>query len=100
MWGYGQATGILGIVLAVLIPLAMATVWGVFAVLGDRSRSGKAPVPVSGIVRLQIELLFFAIAIWCLGNMGYQQLGLGFGIIVMLHYVFSYGRIQWLIKQK
>jgi hypothetical protein len=46
----------------ILIPLLAATAWGVFNVKGDPSRSGKAPVPVPGIVRLLLELAFFGSA--------------------------------------
>src|SRR5580698_4104056 len=48
--------GIAGWVAAIAAPLVAATVWGVFAVPRDPSRSGKAPVRVSGGIRLVIEL--------------------------------------------
>jgi hypothetical protein len=40
------------LVAAIGLPLLAAAMWGVFAVPGDRSRSGKAPVAVPGWVRL------------------------------------------------
>ena len=63
-WGWRQADGVLRFVLAIGIPLVAAALWGTFAVPDDPSRSGKAPVPVSGIVRLALELAFFAFAVW------------------------------------
>jgi len=44
LWGAHQA----GIALALALPATAAALWGIFAVPGDPSRSGKAPVPVSG----------------------------------------------------
>ena len=39
--------------IAVLAPLM--ALWGVFAVPGDPSRAGNAPVPVSGTLRLAVN---------------------------------------------
>ena len=66
IWGWNQADGSLQYVLAAAIPLALATLWGVFAVPDDPSRSGRALVVVQGIVRLVIELAIFIFAIWAL----------------------------------
>ena len=43
-----------------LVPIAAAVIWGVFNVLDDPSRSGAAPVEVTGWVRLAIELAILA----------------------------------------
>ena len=40
-WGHSQAGGGTGVLLAVLLPLLFAVLWGVFAVRGDPSRSGE-----------------------------------------------------------
>ena len=65
-WGWNHADGVLRFVLALGIPVLAAAAWGTFAVPGDPSRSGRAPVPVSGIVRVLLELAFFASATWVL----------------------------------
>ncbi len=65
-WGWTQHDGIWRIVFAVGVPLLAAVLWGTFAVPDDPSRSGKAPVPVPGIVRLLLELAIFTFAIWAL----------------------------------
>jgi len=65
-WGWTVSDGVLRYLLALAIPLVAAVVWGTFAVLEDPSRSGKAPVPVSGLLRLIIELTFFALASYAL----------------------------------
>lgn len=98
MWGRSLAQGILGIFLMILIPVLAAVLWGTFNVKGDPSRSGKAPVPVPGWVRLTLELVFFGGSAWALSR-SYVTAGLGFGVIVILHYLFSLERIKWLLRQ-
>jgi hypothetical protein len=97
-WGWVQHTGILRFLLALGLPLLAATLWAVFAVPGDRSRSGGAPVPVPGIVRLLLELLLFGAAAWCLYDADRVILANIFGLIVLIHYVISYDRIIWLLR--
>ena len=98
-WGWSLGEGLLRIVYAAGLPIVAATVWGVFAVPEDKSRSGKAPIPVPGLVRLAIEFLFFASAVWALFNLSYTVGAWIFGISVCLHYAFSYKRMLWLIRQ-
>jgi hypothetical protein len=88
------------IIWAIALPLIFATIWGVFAVRNDPSRSGKTVVPTPGIVRLLIELALFSVAIWMIIDLGYTLAGWIFGAIIFLHYLISYERIIWLLKQK
>jgi hypothetical protein len=97
-WARAQFPGMLGFILMILIPLLAATVWGVFNVKGDLSRSGKAPVPVPGFVRLLIELVFFGFATWALLALN-PTYGWAFGLVTLLHYLLSYDRIGWLLKR-
>lgn len=69
-WGWNQREGALRFVLAFGIPIIAAAIWGVFAVPNDPSRSGSAPVPVPGMLRLALELIFFAFAAWTLYSAG------------------------------
>ena len=98
-WGWNQADGILRFVLALGIPFLAAVLWGTFAVPDDPSRSGEAKVPVPGIVRLLLELAFFGAATWSLFAMDVTTLGWIYGIAVLIHYVISYDRISWLVRQ-
>jgi hypothetical protein len=98
-WGWNQAEGILRFLLALGIPLLAAILWGTFAVPNDPSRSGEAKVPVPGIVRLLLELAFFASATWVLFNMELSTLGWIYGIASLIHYLISYDRIAWLVRQ-
>jgi len=98
-WGWKQSDGWLRFVFAIGIPIIFATIWGTFAVPDDPSRSGKAPIVTPGIIRLAIEIGFFACATWSLYDVGFNKVSLAFGIIVVLHYMLSYDRIKWLMSQ-
>ena len=98
--GYRLADNWTRIIWAIALPLVFTTIWGVFAVPNDPSRSGKTVVPTPGIVRLLIELALFSIAIWMIIDLGYTLAGWIFGAIAFLHYLISYDRITWLLKQK
>ncbi len=100
IWGWRHGEGWMQYLLVIGIPLFGAAVWGTFAVPNDPSRSGKAPVPVPGIIRLIIELGIFGFGIWLLFNLDYKSLGITFGIIVVIHYLVSYDRVYWLIFEK
>ena len=95
-WGWTQHKGALRYLLAIGLPLLAASVWGVFRVPGD----GGAPrVRVSGLVRLVIEGLFFGFAIWGLLDAGATTTGWIFGGLVLFHYLISYDRIGWILRQ-
>jgi len=99
-WGFVQHTGVWQFVLALGLPLLAAITWGTFAVPGDPSRSGKAPVPVPGVVRLLLELAFFGLAAWALGDAGKPILALVLAGVTFAHYVLSYDRVAWLVQQR
>lgn len=98
-WGWKQSDNWFRYILALAIPIALAAIWGVFAVPDDPSRSGSAPVPVPGMVRLVIELAFFAFATWCLYDMGAIRWSWILGLTVAIHYIVSYDRIIWLAER-
>jgi hypothetical protein len=58
-WIRHRANGPLGWILTLGIPVAIMLAWATFAVKGDPSRSGSAPVPVPGVIRLGIEVAVF-----------------------------------------
>lgn len=98
-WGWSQDDGWMRFLLAIGIPTVAAVLWGTFAVPNDPSRSGKAPVAIPGVLRLILELGFFAFATWAIFDLGYSDLSGVFGVIVVVHYLVSYDRILWLLKQ-
>ena len=85
-------------VLMIVMPVLIATLWGVFNVPGDPSRSGKAVVAIPGWLRLILELLIFSSGAWFISESGYIRASWLFAAIVILHYVLSFSRIRWLIK--
>ena len=99
VWSWKSFEGWQGMVLAIVIPFGMAVIWGTFAVPDDPSRSGKAPVPITGVLRLLLELIFFFLAVWCLYDLGFSGLGRVFGLLVAMHYAISFDRIKWLLKK-
>ena len=99
VWAWKLSNGSLKYLLVIAVPLILMVLWGVFAVPDDPSRSGNAPVPTPGVIRLILELLIFGFGVWCLNQTGYDRLSWIFGILVILHYLSSYDRILWLLKQ-
>ena len=86
-------------ILAIGLPLIAATLWGVFAVPDDPSRSGDAVVAISGAWRLIIESAFFAIAIWSFFVVGATMTGWIYAVAVVVHYIVSIDRVLWLVRQ-
>lgn len=87
------------IVVAVAASLVLITMWGVFNVPEDPSRSGRAPVPVPGWARLSIEVFYFGIGAYATYLAGWPALALVFSVVVIVHYVFSARRVRWLIAR-
>ncbi|TPJ17892.1 DUF2568 domain-containing protein [Mesorhizobium sp. B2-7-3] len=86
-------------VLAIALPLAAAAAWGIFAVLNDPSRSGRAPVPVPGAVRLALEfIVLFG------GGAGFHLAGhtitaIIMALLIVISYAFSLDRLAWLLRR-
>lgn len=100
IWGFGLSDSWPRFLLAILFPLIFSVLWGVFAVQDDPSRSGKTVVSTPGIIRLFLELVLFGSAIWMQLDLQYPKLALVCWIAVGVHYISSYDRIIWLVKQK
>ena len=73
-WGWRQSDGWLQFILAIALPIIATVIWGIFNVPDDPSRSGKAPIVVHGLLRLAIELSFFAFATWAIYDLDYTNL--------------------------
>ena len=98
-WGWCVGVGWYSYVLAAGVPFVMATIWGTFAVPDDPSRSGSAPIPVPGIIRLLLELAFFAFASWALFDTGLPGAGYILATMVLIHYALSFDRLKWLLSR-
>ena len=99
LWGWRVGSGPTRWLLALALPTVAAVAWGTLAVPGDPSRSGGAPVPIPGLVRLLLELSFFAAAVLSLRTLGWERWGTVLGVVVVLHYLVSYDRVSWLVRQ-
>lgn len=97
-WGWTQHDGWERWLWAIGLPLITAVIWGTFAVPNDPSRSGEAPIPVPGIVRLIIELCIFSGAVLALVASDRIYAGAILAAITIIHYAVSYDRILWLLK--
>ena len=73
--------------------------WGVFAVPDDPSRSGNAPVPVPGVVRLFLELAILLGGAYAWYLAGYTLFAGIFGTLIAFHYFLSAERVGWLLQQ-
>lgn len=96
--GSHLAAGVLGFVFSVGLVLAGAVLWGTFAVPGDRSRSGEAPVPVNGRVRLLVEFLLLGGAGVAWFWTGPPSIAIVYAVLTVVHYVLSWDRLGWLIR--
>ena len=99
LWAWKQSDNWMRFVLVLGVPIIAAAIWGTFAVPDDPSRSGAAPIIVSGIVRLAIEFAFFGFAVWIFCDLGYLRLSWILGTVIALHYMISYDRIMWLLRR-
>jgi hypothetical protein len=99
-WSWTQHGGLTRWLLTICLPVISAVIWGTFAVPNDPSRSGSAPIPIPGALRLLIELLLLVGGAYLL--IASQQIWLGtvFAAMTVLHYSISYDRIRWLLKSK
>lgn len=81
------------------LPAIAAVAWVTFAVPGDPTRSGRAPVPVPGWIRLVLELAVFlggAAALAALHR--WTALG-GFVVALLIHHLGTPARQRWLLRQ-
>lgn len=97
-WGWTQHDSFSGRLWTIILPVTAAILWGTFAVVGDPSRSGHAPVSIPGAWRLVLELLIFAVAILFLYRAGRSSIALSLAALTLLHYTMSYDRIEWLLR--
>jgi Protein of unknown function (DUF2568) len=89
--------GALRWIAVIAAPLAAAVVWGTFNVAGDPSRSGRAPVEVTGPVRLLVELSVLGLG---MAGLLFTVPWLGaLGVCcVLVHYGAGWPRVAWLLR--
>lgn len=82
-------------VLAIVLPVGAALLWGTFRVPGD---PGDAAVVVSGTVRLLIEAAVLVAAVVGMFLAVERTVAFGYLIVTLFHYVTSLGRLRWLLE--
>ena len=80
-------------------PLLAASIWGIFAVPDDPSRSGNAPIPISGRLRLAIEFVILGGGIMSFALAGRTITAAVLAALLVLHYALSRDRIDWLLRR-
>jgi hypothetical protein len=96
--GLHWADGVVAGLLAVSMVAVAVTAWGTCNVPGDGSRSGSAPVPVPGAVRLGIEVAVFATgaAGWFIA--GPRWFAWTYLVVTLAHHLASVDRLMWLTR--
>lgn len=98
-WGLRLADDWWRYLIAGALAVCAVTLWGVFNVTGDPSRSGNAPVRVPGVLRLLVELLVLGGGAACAALAWHVAAGAVFGVLVVLHYAVAWRRVAWLLQQ-
>ncbi len=96
-WGLGS--GLLRFVCVIAAVAGAAAIWTVFAVPDDPSRSGHAPVPVPGIVRLCLEWVVLFGGALAFYAAGLSVAGVALAVLVAIHNALSADRLRWLLVQ-
>lgn len=98
LWGLELSNQWYRYLFATSFVLIIASIWGIFAVKNDPSRSGNTVIETPGYIRLILELVIFAFGIFILYDLEFTSLSIFFLLIVITHYLISYKRIIWLLK--
>ena len=95
---WNQANGVWRVLAAVAIVVLIGAIWATFAVPDDPSRSGNAPVPVPGLLRLLLELAILFGGAWAYHAAGHTWVGVSLAALVIIHYLLWVERIGWLLE--
>lgn len=96
--GLQFADGVVAGLLAVSMVAVGAIAWGTCNVPGDASRSGSAPVPVPGPVRLGIEVTVFAMGAVGWFVAGPRWFAWTYLVVALVHHLASVDRLVWLLR--
>jgi hypothetical protein len=86
-------------VAALAVPGTVALLWVTFAVKGDPSRSGNAPIAVPGALRLALELAIFGGGAASLAGRENWTAFAIFMIASVAHHAMTVKRLAWLVQQ-
>ena len=92
-------SGLWRFVAAVTIVIVVGAIWTTFAVPDDPSRSGSAPLPVPGAVRLMLELAILFGGALAFYAAGHPWAGLVIAALTLTHYLLWVERNVWLLDR-
>lgn len=95
-WGWNTGDGAMAWASAILLPIVVAFLWGVFRVDDDPN---PAPIRIPGTARLVLELLILYGGAASFYFADQQIWAYIFAGLITFHYLISYDRIIWLIRQ-
>jgi hypothetical protein len=97
-WGWSlSSSSVVGAVLAIGIPVAVAALWVIFRPPGDRSAGKASIIAVPGKIRLLIEIGLFALVIYGAWTAGSRAAGETLLTVSALHYALTWHRVRWLL---
>lgn len=99
VWGLHLADSWARYALMPVLPAIAMTLWGTFNVKGDPSRSGKAPVPVPGLVRLLVELIVFGAGVTAFAQVWGPISAAIYAGAIVIHYATAWKRVAWLLAR-
>lgn len=100
MWVFKQFNGWSAYLAAIVCSLILMGLWVSFTVPADPSRSGKAPVPIDGRLRLALEIIEFGLGCWA-GYLLYGSIaGATILALIIIHHLLYFSRMQWIWKQR
>jgi hypothetical protein len=97
-WAFTVTPGRWRFVAMIVAPMAVAALWGIFAVPGDPSRSGSTVVATPGALRLLLELVVFFGGAALLYAAGARTPATIFAAVLLVYHAASYGRFVWLLQ--
>ncbi len=96
---WGLTGGFWRFAAAAAVVLLVGAIWATFAVPDDPSRSGNAPVPVPGGLRLLLEFAVLFGGAWAFHASGFSWAGLSVSAFVIVHHLLRIDRIVWLLQR-
>ncbi len=99
-WGWTRDIGAWRYLVAIVLPVVAAILGGTFRWPHETAGSSRAPVPIPGSLRLLMEVVLFALAIWGLYDAGATLAAVIFGLVTLLHYAISYDRVLAMIRPR
>lgn len=82
-----------------VVPVLVALLWATFAVQGDPSRSGNAPIPIPGALRLILEMAVFLGGAAALAARNSRVALALFLTAFVVHHAMTTDRMAWLLRQ-